>query len=155
MNLEQLNVDDGGEPRPKLRLRVPPDARFARTVRDGLIGFAQLNGIPPHELESLLFAVGEALANAIEHSSSDAEIEVIFRIDDREIIATVIDSGTGLIKVPQGVAPLPSALAERGRGIPIMQRCTDIFAIDALPGKGTAITLGRYRRDARRQDSAP
>lgn len=144
--------DEGQGPRPRLRLRVPPDARFARTVRDGLIGFAKLHEIPGQELESLLFAVGEALANAIEHSSSSAEIEVLFSIDDREIVATVIDSGSGLIETPPGVAPLPSVLDERGRGIPIMQRCTDIFAVDALPGRGTVVTLGRYRRDAQPQN---
>jgi anti-sigma regulatory factor (Ser/Thr protein kinase) len=39
---------------------------------------------------------------------------------------------------------LPGADAERGRGLPIMRRCSDIFAIRSEPGRGTAVVLGRY-----------
>lgn len=135
---------------PTLNLQVPPDPRYARTVRDALTGFAHLHGVAPDDLDALMFAVGEALANAIEHAKGHGDIEIECRVDDREIIATVIDGGRGIssTKVPQGLAPLPEALHERGRGIPIMQRCTDLFSIESLPGRGTAITLGLNRRTA-------
>lgn len=135
---------------PTLNLRVPADPRYARTVRDALAGFAHLHGVAPDDLDSLMFAVGEALANAIEHATTSGDIEIECRVDEREIVATVTDEGRGIssAKIPQGVAPLPEALHERGRGIPIMQRCTDIFSIESLPGRGTAITLGLTRRSA-------
>ena len=101
----------------------------------------------PWLLEALLFAVGEALANAIEHAKSARDIEVIATIDDEHILASIIDFGCGLPAVPADEAPLPSAFAERGRGIPIMQRCTDLFSVESRPGAGTVVTLGRYRRD--------
>ena len=92
-------------------------------------------------------AVGEALANAIEHSGSSEVIEVRCQIQDDKIIATVIDSGRGFETPPVPEKPIPDAFSERGRGLPIMQRCTDIFAVRSVPGKGTAVVLGRYLRE--------
>ncbi len=142
----------GNERPPTIRLRIPPDPRYARTVRDALVGFGSLNGVGETDLEALLFAVGEALANAIEHSMTMDDIEVRAEVDVRRITATVIDRGTGMPMIPESRAPLPDALAERGRGIPIMQRCADVFEMARLPDGGTAVTLGRVRRE-RPQDS--
>lgn len=136
----------GRPPRRNLHLRIPPDPHYARTVRDALIGFALLHDIPEGELESLLFAVGEALANAIEHASSKRDIEVFAEVDDERFVATVVDYGNGFTTIPHDLAPLPDATCERGRGIPIMQRCTDFFDIRSDPDSGTAITLGRLLR---------
>jgi hypothetical protein len=33
-----------------------------------------------------------------------------------------------------------------------MRRCTDIFAVHSLPGKGTAVVLGRYLRRKQQRD---
>ena len=134
--------------KPTLRLEIPPAARHASTVRDALIGFAQLHGVAQADLDSLLFAVGEALANAVEHAASTADITVHCSIDDGEIIAQVVDAGRGIAVIPQGTVPLPAAMSERGRGIPIMQRCTDSFSIESAPGRGTVITLRLRRRFA-------
>jgi anti-sigma regulatory factor (Ser/Thr protein kinase) len=99
------------------------------------------------DIESLTFALGEALANAIEHAGSDAEIEVSVTIDARTIVATVRDQGRGFADAPSDRLPFPEVSAEGGRGFPIMQRCTDFFEVRSLPGDGTIVTLGRLRRD--------
>ncbi len=129
-----------------LHLRVPPDAMYARTVRDAILGFGKLHSIADWDVQSLLFAVGEALANAIEHSATGLDIEVFAEVDEERIVATVVDHGQGLDIVPQQEMPLPESLAERGRGIPIMQRCTDFMNVKSAPGHGTEITMGRWRR---------
>lgn len=130
-----------------LRLCVPPLASNAGTVRHALIDFGEKHGVDRHEIEMLVFAVGEAIANAVEHSDATADIEVQCRIDDREIVATIIDSGRGVRKLmaDDTIMPLPEPLAEGGRGIPIMQRCTDMFSIRPLPGGGTGVVLGLLR----------
>ncbi len=130
----------------RLELRIPPDARHARTVREAIMGFAALNDVDDADLEALLFAVGEALANAIEHAQAAGDIEVITEVDETRVVATVMDYGRGFSHIPQGQTPLPDALAERGRGIPIMQRCTDFFHVRSVPGGGTTVILGRLRR---------
>jgi serine/threonine-protein kinase RsbW len=119
-----------------------------RNVRKELIAFARQHGVASSDLDTLLIAVGEALANAVEHAGSHHDVEVQCRIDDREIVATVIDGGRGVTRGGADgiIAPLPEPMAEGGRGIPIMQRCTDMFSMRALPGGGTGVVLGLLRR---------
>jgi anti-sigma regulatory factor (Ser/Thr protein kinase) len=138
----------GAQPvgKPSLQVRIPPDARHARTVRDALIAFSSLHGVGEGDLEALLFAVGEALANAIEHGAPSHDIDVTVEIDPSAIRASIADHGSGLAVVPKGLAPLPEGLIERGRGIPIMQRCTDRFEVESIPGEGTTVTMVRLRR---------
>jgi len=95
----------------------------------------------------MLFAVGEALANAIEHGEPKNDIGVTVEIDAHLISARVVDDGRGFHETPAGFTPLPDAYAERGRGIPIMQRCVDLCDVESMPGCGTIVTLGRFRRD--------
>ncbi len=139
--------------KPNIRLHVPPDPRYARTVRDAIIAFTSLHAVAAEDVEPLLFAIGEALANAIEHAGCTADIEVFAELDHEMITARITDSGSGITHVPRGTTPLPHGLAEGGRGIPIMQRCADVFDMEALPGVGTVVTLGRVLRKSA-QDSA-
>jgi anti-sigma regulatory factor (Ser/Thr protein kinase) len=122
-------------------------ASNAGMVRHALLDFGQKHGVDRQEMELLVFAVGEAVANAVEHAGATADIEVQCRIDDREIVATIIDSGRGVREqlADNTIMPLPEPLAEGGRGIPIMQRCTDMFSIRPLPGGGTGVVLGLLR----------
>jgi len=138
----------GSAEKPTLAIRIPPDGRHARTVRDALLAFASLHGVNPSDQEAMLFAVGEALANAIEHGEPTTDINVLIEIDSQLISARVADNGRGFGEVPSGHAPLPATYAERGRGIPIMQRSVDLCDVQSIPGRGTIVTLGRFRRDA-------
>ena len=134
-----------------LKVRIPPSARFGKRARDEVITFASQHHISRAQLDEFLFAVGEALANAIEHSGSQDVIEIRCEIDTDKIVATVMDSGKGFD--PEAASPhLPDQLSERGRGLPIMQKFTDIFAVRSVPGKGTAVVLGRYLGDPLLQD---
>ena len=128
-----------------LSLRVPPDPRFARSVRSAIEGFARLHHVNAYDVEPLLCAVGEALANAIEHASTSDDLEIEATIDNDEITATVTDRGRGLPAIPTTDVPLPRLLNERGRGIAIMQRCTDLFEMQSEPGHGTSVRLARFR----------
>jgi anti-sigma regulatory factor (Ser/Thr protein kinase) len=145
----QARESPGGR---RLCVRIPPHAKFSRSVRHQVLSFAGDHEISDRELEEFIFAVGEALANAIEHSRSSDVIEVQCQVEDDKILATIVDSGSGFPGDPLAKVTLPDALAERGRGLPIMRRCTDIFAVHSLPGKGTAVVLGRYLRRKQQRD---
>lgn len=148
-----FNIDGQAAPGGRsLRVRIPPNARFSRSVRHQVLSFAGHHEISDQELEEFIFAVGEALANAIEHSRTSDVIEVHCQVEDDKILATIIDSGAGFPSDPVPHVALPDALTERGRGLPIMRRCTDIFAVHSVPGRGTAVVLGRYLRRKRAQD---
>ncbi|MGA8533649.1 MAG: ATP-binding protein [Candidatus Tumulicola sp.] len=131
-----------------LHLRLPALPRSARAGRDALAALAAFHDVASADVEGLTFALGEALANAIEHGCGGTEIEVSVTIDARSIVATVRDRGRGFADAPSGPLPFPELSAEGGRGFPIMQRCTDFFEVRSLPGDGTVVTLGRHRRDS-------
>jgi anti-sigma regulatory factor (Ser/Thr protein kinase) len=142
LTLENASVARGQT----LKVRIPPNARFSRNVRQEVLSFADQFEISREELEEFIFAVGEALANAIEHSRTSDVIEVRCQIEDDKILATIMDSGAGFSNDPIRSVALPDTFAERGRGLPIMRRCSDIFAVHSVPGRGTAVVLGRYLR---------
>jgi anti-sigma regulatory factor (Ser/Thr protein kinase) len=126
--------------------RVAPHAHLSRVIRDGVAAFARANGVGEDDLTHFLTALGEALANAVEHARADGPIVVEVRIGADRIVATVQDSGVGFSTPLLGEQELPAPEAERGRGLPIMRRCCDIFALNSSPGKGTAVVLGRFLR---------
>ncbi|HEY5258714.1 MAG TPA: ATP-binding protein [Candidatus Baltobacteraceae bacterium] len=127
-----------------LRLRFLPDPHCSRIVRERVFEYARSRGIGSPILDDLMFAIGEAIANAIEHSHSPSTIEVRCDVDDDKIVAAVVDSGRGFDSAAAVASRLPDDLVERGRGLPIMKGFTDIFALRSIPGQGTAVVLGRY-----------
>jgi serine/threonine-protein kinase RsbW len=131
-----------------LRLHIPPEPRYARYVRERVTGFASSYNVCRDDLRDFLTALGEALANAMEHAGSTESIEVTcWLVGDDQFLATVVDRGQGFTMTAPELDPrLPGLEAERGRGLPIMRRCTDIFAVRSEPGKGTSVILGRYLR---------
>lgn len=129
-----------------LQLRIPPLPRYVRSARGALHAFGTYHHVAPRDLENLTFALGEALANAIEHAHTQSDIAVGFQIDESAVVATVSDQGRGFAATPSASAEMPRDLTETGRGFAIMQRCTDFFDIRSTPGEGTIVTMGRYRR---------
>ncbi len=129
-----------------LDFRVPPQPHLSRVVREGVTDFARAHAVGEDDLAHFLTALGEAIANAIEHSRADCAIEIEIRVGDDRILATVQDNGIGFDPGLISESELPELTAERGRGLPIMRRCSDIFAVTSQPGEGTAVVVGRYFR---------
>jgi serine/threonine-protein kinase RsbW len=127
-----------------LDFRVAPQPHASRIVRDRISKFALDNGVGDDDLAHFLIALGEALANAIEHARANDPVEIEVRIGCDRIIATVQDSGVGFPADVISRAQFPGSDSERGRGLPIMRSCCEIFALKTEPGKGTAVVLGRY-----------
>jgi anti-sigma regulatory factor (Ser/Thr protein kinase) len=131
-----------------LDFRVAPQPHASRIVRDRVSKFALKHGVGDDDLAHFLIALGEALANAIEHARADEPVEIEVRIGADRILATVQDSGIGFPAEVIARAKFPGSDSERGRGLPIMRSCCEIFALKTEPGKGTAVVLGRYIKKA-------
>jgi serine/threonine-protein kinase RsbW len=129
-----------------LQMSIPPLPRFAATARSALSKFACDNAIAPPDLENLIFALGEAIANAIQHARTTEAIEIRIDVDGDSIVVTVTDRGRGIPVLPRGPVSFPSVFAEAGRGFAIMQRCTHFLDVTSAPETGTIVKLGRYRR---------
>jgi stage II sporulation protein AB (anti-sigma F factor) len=130
-----------------LHLSVPPLPRYARSARTALSDFARDHHVASVDIENLAFALGEALANAIEHSNSRRDVDVGLIIDGERIVATVADKGCGFEDPPRGSVEFPPHAAQNGRGFAIMQRCTDFFDVRSSVGQGTVVTMGRIRSE--------
>lgn len=111
------------------------------------MAFAHAQGIEDADVLDFVGAVGEALANAIEHAHTQKPIDVVaWTLDDR-LFASVHDRGVGFVPNERTIAKkLPEAYAERGRGLPIMRRYADVFSVRSVPGEGTRVTLGCHVR---------
>lgn len=142
-NMQQPARDRRG---PVLKVRIPPHPRYGKNVRQKVMTFANELQIDGEDLDQFVYAIGEAIANAIEHSASDQPIEVRCQVEGDKIIATILDTGRGFETCELHNQTLPDEYCERGRGLPIMQRFTHIFAVRSVPGEGTTVVLGRYLR---------
>ncbi len=141
-------------PGAQLRLCVPPDPRLGGYVRQEVMDFAETQGIARPELTDFVSAIGEALANAIEHSQTVEPIEIsAWLLGEDRLFASVRDRGIGFAPIGGGRSlVLPDGYAERGRGLPIMRRCAEVFSVRSAPGEGTRVTLGCHvHRAAGRQ----
>jgi len=126
----------------ELRFSIPPDPRLSGRVRHELMAFAREQGITEGDLADFIGAIGEALANAIEHAHTNEPIEIAAWVIDDRLFASVQDHGVGFPLERTVTKTLPEAYAERGRGLPIMRHYCDVFSMRSVPGEGTRVTLG-------------
>jgi anti-sigma regulatory factor (Ser/Thr protein kinase) len=128
-------------------LHIPAEPRYAHMVRGAVSTFAHHQRIPEEDLEQFLTALGEALANALKHAGTPEPIQIRCWINGNRIIATVSDTGVGFPPPSSSLpAKLPHPLSEGGRGLPLMRRCSDMFAVRSVPGMGTTVLIGRRLR---------
>jgi anti-sigma regulatory factor (Ser/Thr protein kinase) len=147
--MNMTNEERPARPMEQLCLRVPADPRVGGYVRQEVMAFAELQGIAGADLVDFIAAIGEALANAIEHAHTVEPIEVSVWLFDDRLFASICDRGVGFLPNERTVAQqLPDAFAERGRGLPIMRRFVDIFSVRSAPGEGTRVTLACHVRRA-------
>jgi anti-sigma regulatory factor (Ser/Thr protein kinase) len=124
----------------RLDLEVPVAPHYGKEVRRQVLDFAAHRGISGQCLTDFLTALGEALANAFEHSQAQS-VAVSVSVTATHILAEVRDSGVGFAREGDGIE-LPEPSAERGRGLPLMRECTDVFEIFSQPGAGTSVVVG-------------
>jgi serine phosphatase RsbU (regulator of sigma subunit)/anti-sigma regulatory factor (Ser/Thr protein kinase) len=103
-------------------------------------------GLDEAEKMTLITAVNEACANAVEHAYSD-EHNPLMRVEaavvGREMVISVTDTGTW---------KRPDARTERGRGITIMRELMDHLEINKRPS-GTSVTIRHTLRVSERRPS--
>ncbi|GBG37439.1 hypothetical protein NJB14197_00250 [Mycobacterium montefiorense] len=119
-----------------LAMRFDADVDHLAPSRDALRGWLAQAGIEPEQIQYVLTAVGEAVANAIEHgyrgqSAGTVSLRATAVVDSLHV--TVIDSGTW--KTPR-TAPG----GNRGRGIILMRGLVEDITIRSTEA-GTTVHL--------------
>jgi anti-sigma regulatory factor (Ser/Thr protein kinase) len=150
---QEPEIKDERDGDPSLTMRVAAEPRASRAVRDAVATFGRRIGVEESDLDVLLTAIGEAVANAIEHSGTVEPIEVSCVARDDQILVAVRDFGRGLSEAAIAT-DIPPVHRERGRGWPIMRTCSDVFSVRSMPGAGTLVVVGRYLRLSNEPSSA-
>ena len=123
-----------------LQMRVPAEPWHVRDVRDQLLQIGNDVEMRPEVLEDFVTAIGEAFANAIEHAITTEPVEIEVKQRDAHLVATIRDHGRG-IDTTRISNCLPPATTERGRGIPLMRKCTTSMSIQKPEDGGTPVVL--------------
>ncbi|MDQ4021354.1 MAG: ATP-binding protein [Actinomycetota bacterium] len=109
-------VDD---PPPLTFVDVPAVAEALTPIRRALADWATLAGLPPRDVDDLVLASYEAMANVVDHAYYLGQ-HGRFRLDaactaDLQILVTVSDTG-------QWAAPPTNSSSHRGRGLPLIHQ---------------------------------
>jgi PAS domain S-box-containing protein len=109
---------------------VPASATIARRFVSRYARVAQLG---PERSFDLVIAVGEAVANAVEHAYRGAEGDFVLRLDfrDETVLGEVRDRGMWRERRPS---------PERGRGLSILRATTQRFELNCT-SQGTAVVF--------------
>ncbi|MDX6647846.1 MAG: Histidine kinaselike ATPase domain, partial [Miltoncostaeaceae bacterium] len=94
-----------------------------------------------------ILAAHEAVANAVEHGSTDgADVEVRFSVTRAQAAIWVIDGGRPGAALPLGAPAPPPPASSRGRGLMIMRALAD--RLETWPAGAGAAVLMEFRRTA-------
>jgi anti-sigma regulatory factor (Ser/Thr protein kinase) len=116
-----------------VELRLPAAASSAAIARRLVIRFARVANLTPERTFDLTIAVGEAVANAVEHAYRGTTGDFVLRLSMRgdTIYGEVADLGTWRDANPE---------AERGRGLAILRATTRRFELTRSP-YGTTVAF--------------
>ncbi|WP_381559140.1 SpoIIE family protein phosphatase [Streptomyces eurythermus] len=119
-----------------LEVSFPAESSQLAPVRKALRGWLTQCDLPPHTIQNVLVAAGEACANAIEHGHRHSPGEVV-RLRAEALVdnlrLTVADSG-------RWKTPRPEHNAHRGRGVALMRAMMQHVTITPGPS-GTTVDM--------------
>jgi anti-sigma regulatory factor (Ser/Thr protein kinase) len=137
-----------------LTLRVAAQLASIVEVRGALSAAFRKGGWPDDLMPLVILAVGEALANAIEHGSGPGgAVEVAVTVRRDWAAVRVVDEGRVGAAVPLVVPVRPPPTDTRGRGLLMMLDFAEQVEVDAA-GCGTSVLL-RFARGERAAGPSP
>ena len=143
--------------RHELALDLPAVHRGARVARYVVRTFARLEGLSSREVETVMLAVSELLANAIDHGGggaamtesqleADVRMRLVFQVRDKEWRLEVTDQGSGDPAQIQKLFSdeLPDLSDDRGRGLFLIGQMLDRVDVErGQNGRGVRIIATR------------
>ena len=131
----------------KVEIHIPSELGYEKIAISAAAIVAQRMGFSPDRIEDLKTAIGEAVANAIEHGNQlkvEIKVLVVLVVQERSLALQVVD---------QGQQPIPNIPVERverednrGWGMFLIKNLVDEVEVFAQPGRNEirmVIHLGR------------
>jgi anti-sigma regulatory factor (Ser/Thr protein kinase) len=116
-----------------------PSAQWLRRARHDVAEFATYCGFGTDRTADIVLAVGEAVANTVEHSGSPRDFSIKCEFDGTRLLLRVEDHGSGF--TPSLRPVIREKLQPRGLGIYLMNKLMDAAEFSFKPGDGTILTL--------------
>lgn len=113
------------------------DAQTARKTRQAVMQHLRQLARNRDEIFPSELALGEAIANTVEHAPGLVEITLDWR--ERKPIIVIRDAGPGLNELPRTLPKDP--LNENGRGLYLIRSFAESVSVRRLPGYGTEMRL--------------
>lgn len=124
-------------------LEVSEDVvRLRQVLRDEMVGlkFSLI------EQTKMITAASELARNTLRYGGGGyAELEVLASSDKRGIRISFIDEGPGIEDVELALTDGFTSGGGMGLGLPGARRLADEFEIESSPGKGTRVTITKWK----------
>ena len=114
------------------RLPLPPDTAAPSRARR-FVAEALLDWQVPDRIDDALLLASELVTNAVEHGSPPATLQIAYR--EPELLIEVHDA-SGRLPV---LGRLDDPVAERGRGVAIVDAIADSWGVVDIPNDGKAV----------------
>lgn len=110
---------------PHLRFSVAPEPSRLLRARERIRDYLALHCADETIVNDVVLAVEEACTNAIRHSGSSDDIEILLVLEGGDLKAAVKDKGRGFAAETFDPARLPDPLLDHGRGLFLISRLCD------------------------------
>ena len=129
----------------ELTLPVLPDMELAATNTAEVV--AKHMGLNEEKSAEISMALIEACINAFEHSQSDKQIEIHFKIKDDQLEIQVTDKGKGFDKSKVKIPKIEEKIGsdhKRGWGLQLIKELMDTVSFESSP-EGTTVTMTKKK----------
>ena len=135
----------GSSPEVELKLPVLPDMELSATKTAEIV--AKHMELSEEKSAEISMALIEACINAFEHSESNKQIEIHFRIKGDELEIQVTDKGKGFdqskVKIPKIEEKIGSD-HKRGWGLQLIKELMDTVEFESS-SEGTTVTMTKKK----------
>lgn len=126
-----------------IELKIPCCSEYVAIARLQAEAIARRVGYTEEQIHDVVYAVGEAADNAIEHGISARGVDLHYTLTAEELRVEISDFGGGFDPAGRGEAP-PDLFEEHGRGIFMMKALMDDVRITSS-NLGTRVELAKRR----------
>jgi serine/threonine-protein kinase RsbW len=129
----------------ELTLPVLPDMELAATKTAEVV--SKHMGLDDDQAAEINMALIEACINAFEHSESDKQIEIHFKIKDDLLEIQVTDKGIGFDKSKVAIPKIEEKLGsdyKRGWGLQLIKELMDTVKFESTE-EGTTVTMTKKK----------
>ena len=132
---------------PTVELTIPvlPDMELLATQTSAAV--AKHMNLDEEKTAEINMALSEACINAFEHSGSESEIEIHFKISKDSLIIQVTDSGKGFDKSKVDIPNIEEKISsdyKRGWGLKLIEELMDTVKFDSSK-EGTTVTMTKKK----------